>query len=886
MAIFKLAIANLRTRKIRMALALAAILLAVSLVVAVTSGYASLNASAQKFIATYMGITDAQIVRTGALRGTVPQSVADQIQQDPQVKQVISRLELDTLLPGSSVMAQLIGIRRPQDTQVESLRLVEGHWFETDRGDVAVIDQVAAEKLNIGIGGTFSIPGPHHSLAVKVVGIVHKPAILASAVQTIYLPLVTMQQLAFPDQPPQVTRILITLKSGRDLPGWAARWREKLRQIDPSLTLNLSRENREQMESNVEVLHILSYLAAAVSMLAAGFIVLSTLTMGVAERQRTLAMLRAIGAFKWQIGLLVVSEGLLLALIGAILGAPLGWLWIKLLSIRFDHLFAAGVQIDLWGIWLGVGGVLLTSLLGSFLPAWRAMRVDVLAAMSPLATPPAHPAAFRRLPWRSALAGVLLAGIDPALFHGPLNWLIRHIPVDDPDRWIRPIQFYGHFFAGIPGIMIGSFLLAPLGVWLAEQFLGPPVALLFGIRFALLRQQLTSAIWRAATTCAALMVGLAILIVMQIQSHSLLNAWKLPDRFPDIFIFSITGLDAHQQQELAATPGIRPGELMPIAIALPELWKSIFSIGGTRAIPNATMFFGIDPDKALKMMELDFREGNPQDAARLLKQGRHLIITDEYRQLKGLKVGDKLTLNTPRHGPVDYTICGVVWSPGIDLIVSRFDMGRQFDQRTTAAVFGTLADAREDFGITEARLFAANLDYFVEKEQLIDAIRNRLGILGVMVGDVREIKFTIQERFSRIVHLASTMAFCAMALAALGVTNTLMAGIRTRRWQFGILRSIGITRRQLLRLVLAEALLMGLVATALGLLCGFELTWGARGIGRNLLGFLPPISIPWPIIGIGGTVVVGVALLASLWPAISVSRTSPLALLQSGRSTA
>jgi putative ABC transport system permease protein len=382
------------------------------------------------------------------------------------------------------------------------------------------------------------------------------------------------------------------------------------------------------------------------------------------------------------------------------------------------------------------------------------------------------------------------------------------------------------------------------------------------------------------------MVGLAILVVMQIQSNSLLNAWKLPDRFPDIFIFSITGLNPSQQKELAQVQGFRPNELMPIAIALPELWKTIFSIGGTNAIPNATMFFGVDPDKALKMMELDFRDGNPTDAVRLLKQGRHLIVTDEYRQLKGLKVGDTLTLNTPLHGPVDYTICGVVWSPGIDLIVSRFDMGRQFDQRTTAAVFGTLKDARDDFGVTDARLFAANLEYHVEKEQLIENIQKKLGTMGLVVGDVREIKFNIQQNFNRIIHLASTMAFCAMALAALGVTNTLMAGIRTRRWQFGILRSIGVTRWQLLRLVLAEAFLMGIVACGMGLVCGFELTWGARSIGRNLLGFLPPIYIPWNIIGIGAAVVLGVALLASLWPAFSVARAKPLSLLQSGRAAA
>ena len=64
------------------------------------------------------------------------------------------------------------------------------------------------------------------------------------------------------------------------------------------------------------------------------------------------------------------------------------------------------------------------------------------------------------------------------------------------------------------------------------------------------------------------------------------------------------------------------------------------------------------------------------------------------------------------------------------------------------------------------------------------------------------------------------VAYAAMAVASLGVTNTVMAGIRTRRWQFGVLRSIGVTRSQLLRLVLSEASLLGIVACVMGLAAG------------------------------------------------------------------
>src|SRR5437588_9401615 len=158
---------------------------------------------------------------------------------------------------------------------------------------------------------------------------------------------------------------------------------------------------------------------------------------------------------------------------------------------------------------------------------------------------------------------------------------------------------------------------------------------------------------------------------------------------------------------------------------------------GAAVLPNATMFFGIDPDKAFDLMELDFREGNPKDAQRMLKLGRHVIVTLEFQQLKGLHVGDTIKLKTPRHGDVPYTIAGVVWSPGIDVIVSVQDMGRQFDQRTAASMFGTLEDAREDFGVDGVYLFAANLDMGVNKEDVLQQVKQSVGAFGMRAGDVR-----------------------------------------------------------------------------------------------------------------------------------------------------
>jgi putative ABC transport system permease protein len=868
MLLLQLALSNLRVHKIRAALTIAAIALSVSLVVAVTSGYASAYAAAHRMLATYMGTTDAQITRRHQSQGGINQDLVAALAEDPDVERVDGRLEVENgLQTGAGVAligraAQLVGVDRPHDQRVETLRLEGGRWFNSADGNDAVIDQVAQKRLGVYVGDQFIVPGIDRKLTLRVVGIVRKPGILAEAIQTVYVPLHTLQKFTFPDEPRQVSRVLIDLKRGADHQAFVRRWQPKLADIDPLLRIRLSSENRREMDRNLQGLHMLSYLGGTVSMLAATFIVFSALSMGVAERQRTLGMLRAVGAFRWQLGGLVVTEGLIIAIAGVVVGIPLGILFMNLLAWRFDELFSAGAVLSIEGVAFAAGGSIITALVACMLPALAAMRTSPLEAMVPLAQPSRG--------WGiliCVLVGVALVAVDPIILFGPFN---------------RSFKFYAHFTLGLASLMVGFFLLAPALVWVVERLLGPIVAAMFGLRFALLRQQLSGGIWRAAGTCAALMVGLAVLVVTQTQGTSAISTWELPDKFPDIFIFSGFGLNEAEQQKLALIEGIKPGELMPIAIASPEFGSSIFAIAGAAILPDATMFFGIDPEQAMSMMALDFREGNPEQAKRLLAQGRHVIVTQEFKQLKGLGVGHKIPLKT-RKGVVDFTVAGVVWSPGIDVITAFQDLGRQFDQRTVASLFGTLEDAREYFGVTRVHLFAANLQLGIEKARLLGRLQKELAGKGMEAGDVRQIKYSIQRALSRIVLLVSTVAYAAMAVASLGVTNTIMASIRSRRWQFGVLRSIGVTRGMLLRLVLAEAVLLGVVGVGLGLAAGFALVLNARQEWAVMVGFVPPILVPWGTILIGVGVVMLVSLVASLWPATHVARSEPLTLLQAGR---
>jgi putative ABC transport system permease protein len=887
MILLRLTLATLKARPTRAALTVLAVALSVSLVVAVTGGYASARAAARHYLDRYLGPVDILISKQNDPRGTISQDVATALRGDARVRGLAARLELQNGLlkeldgkEEAGRVAAVNGIDWPSDMLAANLDVVAGKWFEGDDGDFVVVDQNTAEQLKVAPGQTLVLPGVGKRVTLTVVGVVHKPAIIVESRPVLYVPLKTLQRFA--DLPGRVTRVLVALRPGVDVEQFDAEWQPKLEKISPGIRMKSSAETKQQLDRELAAVDLLSYAGGTVSMLTATFIVFSALSMGVLERQRTLAMLRAIGALRSHVAALVLIEGLLLAGSGALIGVPLGMFWVYVLTRTFSAFFVTGAVVSWGGIVLGVGGSLGAALLASLLPAWTASRVSPLDAMMPQSSP------ARARSWIiCAVVGAMLVTIDPFIFFGPLPQIAAALGVADPRASTQNFRFIAHFALGLPTLLTGLFLMSPAIVWVVERLVGRLVAGVFAVRFAMLRQQLSSGIWRAAGTCTALMVGLATLVVLQIQGSTAMAGWRLPDKFPDIFIATnmLGGIPMQDVAKLDDVAGIKRGQVMPIAIATPGLAHGFFGLAEAMVMPDATMFFGIDPDRAFELMALDFREGNEKDAKRLLKEGRHILVTNEFRALKGLHVGNKLTLQSD-HGPVDYTIAGVIWSPGIDVIVNVYDMGNSMDQRTAASVFGTLEDAKRDFGVDRYPLVVANLEYAADKADVLMQVQKELKLQGLRAGDVRPLKYKIETEFRKIVLMISTVAFAAMGIASLGVTNTIMASVRSRRWQFGILRSVGVTRGTLLRLVVAEAALLGIIACAMGVGAGLLMGVDAHALSVNVTGFDPPIVVPWHIVGVGVAVVMVISLAASLGPAMQVAFAEPLTLLQAGRSSA
>ena len=933
---WKLVWSNLVRRPGRTFLTAAAVALSVALVVSTTTGYKSAEASLRQFVTLYLGTSDFRL-GSGVDTGGLPGSLLDDLRVDPDVQSVFGRYEVARQFAdkdGKPTDGQfnVLGVDPARDDYFSRLPLSDGTKFTAPDAREALLDQGAQRTLGVEIGDTINLPGPDGPTPLKVVGLVHKPEIVAALVQSVYVPLRTLQTTVSPEAPDRLTKIVGEYKLGTFSDEFLARWTDRLQAINGAWEIAPIREQRDAFDNGLRGMNLLSLLGGMVSLLAATFIVFGTLSMGVAERGRTLAMLRSVGATRAQVAWSVVGEGTALAGLGVLVGVPLGLLFIFGLTRFYAGVFTAGVAVGWLGLGVAVGGMFVASLAASLLPAWNAGRVDPLSAMRP-------DAGHARVgpPWPFFVAGLLLIAVDSLLLWPPVGYL----PVTA--QFEKDARFWLHFAVGLPTLMLGFFLVAPMVVWLVERTLAPATALLFGVQPALLRQQLSAGLWRAAGTAAALMVGLAVLIVMNTQGKSSIDGWQLPDNFPDVFLFDFSGITPDDLAAIGESPSVAhlpdgTADLTPIGYFNPLLGDNPFALAGAAFTPDRTMFVAVDPRRVFSLMDLQFTRGDTANAQRMMERGvvatlddgttlegtfedndktflalrpgpdgkpqridakrvashvpgRYLLITQEFRQLRGTDVGDPFVLEKPGKGflgrlngePVTFTVAGVVQSPGIDVMVATYDLGRQFQSQSAASVFGTIDDARDIFGMTQVRMVAANLVLGVDKKELVAKLSARLGKNGISVADVRQLKADVQGGLRDLLTVASVVAWSAMAVASLGVVNTIMAGVRVRRYQLGILRAIGVTRGEVVRLVLAEAVLLGLVACVLGVGAGLLMSENAQRLQAWVVGYVPPLRVAWDVLWLGVGVVMAVSVVAALYPAVTTARTAVLRLLQAGR---
>ncbi|MGL4420750.1 MAG: FtsX-like permease family protein, partial [Gemmataceae bacterium] len=551
-------------------------------------------------------------------------------------------------------------------------------------------------------------------------------------------------------------------------------------------------------------------LCSAGAMVVGLFLVYNALSVTVAERRHDIGILRSIGATRWQVVRLFLLAALVLGLIGAIVGVPLGLALARYTLSHFREelgsIFlnpdADPGELTLSTIFIATFAGLATALLAALIPS-------VQAASDQPADAVRRTTGGARGYWR-----VLHLGTCAALIGGGFGMiLLRH---SLPNR----IGAFG----GMMTALIGLLLAAPILVTLLVRMLQPILRRVLPLEARLAADNLTRAPGRTGLVIGALGAGVAVMIQtagVGLSNERPIVQWIDEVIQADEFIFAGSMAEGTSSQspmepkvirELAAQPGVE--HFCGLRYLRPEY--------------NDTIIFLIAMDARAFADGTQSRAPVPLpdlDALRKLDGTSNVVVSDNFARRHNKGVGDSITLPGPR-GPLTFRIENVIrdysWSRGTVFL----------DRSVYTRLYG---DELVDVGHAFLKPGAA-------PEPFHAAVSER--------GLVRFDRLTVRQFFAELIERVYKLAYLQQIIvgivAALGVVTALLISVLQRKRELGLLLAVGATPNQVLRSVLAEAALMGAFGTLMGFLIGFPLEWYVvKIILLEESGFAFDVIFPW-----------------------------------------
>jgi putative ABC transport system permease protein len=782
---------NLLARKLRLLMSGFAIILGVAFVAGSFIFTDALDASFTKIVDNTTG--DVIIRQTGSDSSSdvqPPANVPGSLIAKVRKLDGVADVQGDITLFGVFVVGQdgkAIGGNGPpslgvnlNDAQTDQgtpvLQVVEGD-APTGTGEIA-LDERTADKAGYKIGDTVPLITQRDPsrLSARLSGIVQfgsGSGSLLGATLTVF-DTSAMQQLFFHGRD-AYTDLTVSTASGFSQRQVADEIGPLLpKTLEASTGNDVANESLNAIGSALKFINTFLLVFAGVALVVGIFLIINTFSILVAQRSRELALLRALGASRRQVTRSVLLEAFVVGLIGSTLGLLGGFLLAiglkALLGLFGLDLSGAGLQLHVRTVIVSYLVGMVVTLLAAYIPALRASRIAPVAAMRDDVALPESSLRRRMIVGLALLAvGFVLLGLG--LFTG-VGKAILMVGI------------------GILGVLVGVALVSPVA--------GRPVLLglgaLFGGMFKavgrLASQNALRNPRRTAATASALMIGLALVTTMAILGSSTAASTDrlIKDTFKADFVVSTTVQTPFSPsigREIAKTPGVDTA--------------AVFQ-GQQIKVDGSTQFFGaIDPADFGKAVAVDIQSGSLSD----LRTGT-MVMEAHQADSEGVGIGDQQTVAFP-DGDEKLTVVGTF--NGSPVVPANYLV----TTHTMAA--GGIQPADSMIYITK--------DPSASASQVGSAIEQEIkDVPTVKLQDQTQYAQSQRDQINQVLRLIYALLALAIVIAVLGIINTLALSVIERTREVGLLRAVGMSRRQLRHMVRLESIAISVLGAVLGVVMG------------------------------------------------------------------
>lgn len=598
----------------------------------------------------------------------------------------------------------------------------------------------------------------------------------------------------------------------------------------------------QQVEQMLAAFHLNLTALSYVALLVGLFLVYNTVSVSVLSRRSEIGTLRALGVSRAGVRGLFLAEAAALSTVGAVVGIGIGRLLadgaVALTSTAVSVIYVAAAAappaLEFWHVALAFGTAIPLSLLAAWVPAQEAAGVPPTAALRGADQLETRSGLPRRLLWAPLV--LLSAGL----------WFATRGPV-------QGLPLFG--YASAISVIFGASFLVPIILIAVVRLLVPMARRVLKVEDWLAVTNLSAAVPRLSISVAALAVALSMTVAIAIMIGSFretVSYWISQTLQADLFISP----GARQQ------PGI--GEtLSPDLLALVSSTPGIAAVDRFRLIevPYANTIVRVGGgqfDVVLGHGSLLFKA--PSDARERMRTaiGSDGVVVSEAFTLKhGHRVGDTIVLPTD-HGTARFSIVAVYYDYSSDrgvVMMDRATFERHFDDRLIN-------------GIT----------VYLEPGMDADAARSRLlAEIGdrhqVFINTNRMLRGEVLRIFDSTFAITYALEVIAILVAMLGVSGTLLTLVLERERELTVLRMIGTSRRQVRRMVVGEAVVIGAISQGIGLVVGFALSLLLiYVINVQSFGWTIQFHLPWAFVVQSTVLILVSTALAGLYPAYRASR--------------